>query len=154
MPRGYCAAQVVGVAMDDEGIIPEALSAAYRTHGGQVLLTAAEVHSPTTIKTTLARKQALATLAERLDMTIIEDDCHTPLRLKCQLPAYCQRQCLLHFVADKDRQWCVALWLMRWATGNKTRSAASGTKLVLWGCAADFGCMRRSLSSGAAQSNP
>ena len=72
-------AKVVGLAMDDEGIIPEALASAYRNHGGWVLLTAAEVQSPTTIKTTLARKQALAKLAEKLDIMVIEDDCHTPL---------------------------------------------------------------------------
>ncbi len=70
-------AQVVGVAMDDEGIIPEALAEAYRTHGGQILMTAAEVHSPTTIKTSYARKKAIAALAERFGLTIIEDDCHT-----------------------------------------------------------------------------
>ena len=79
-------AKVVGVAMDDEGIIPEALEAAYRNHGGQVLLTAAEVHSPTTIKTTLVRKQALAKLAEKLDIMVIEDDCHTPLTT--EVPSY------------------------------------------------------------------
>ncbi|MGB4111869.1 MAG: PLP-dependent aminotransferase family protein [Yoonia sp.] len=79
-------AKVVGVAMDDEGIIPEALEAAYRNHGGQVLLTAAEVHSPTTIKTTLVRKQALAKLAEKLDIMVIEDDCHTPLAT--EVPSY------------------------------------------------------------------
>jgi len=78
--------KVVGVAMDDEGIIPEALEAAYRNHGGQVLLTAAEVHSPTTIKTTLVRKQALAKLAEKLDIMVIEDDCHTPLAT--EVPSY------------------------------------------------------------------
>ena len=79
-------AKVVGVAMDNDGIIPEALEAAYRTHGGQVLLTAAEVHSPTTIKTTIARKQELATLCERLGVTVIEDDCHTPFA--SNVPSY------------------------------------------------------------------
>ena len=69
-------AKIVGVAMDDEGIIPEALIEAYRTHGGQVLLTAADVHSPTTIKTSLARKKQIAAIAERFGLTIIEDDCH------------------------------------------------------------------------------
>ena len=69
-------AEVVGVAMDDEGIIPAALAEAYRTHGGQVLLTSAEVHSPTTIQTTYARKKEIAALAERYGLTIIEDDCH------------------------------------------------------------------------------
>lgn len=70
-------AKVVGVEMDDEGIIPDALARAYREHGGQVLLTAAEVHSPTTIKTSLQRKTELADLARTLNLVIIEDDCHT-----------------------------------------------------------------------------
>ena len=79
-------AKVVGVAMDDEGIIPDALIEAYRTHGGQVLLTAAEVHSPTTIKTSLARKQEIAAIVERFGLAIIEDDCHTTA--PTDVPAY------------------------------------------------------------------
>ncbi len=70
-------AQVVGLPMDEEGILPEAFKQAHRAHGGQVLLTAAQVHSPTTIRTSLARKQALAKIARDLNVTIIEDDCHT-----------------------------------------------------------------------------
>ena len=79
-------AQVVGIAMDDDGIIPAALAEVYRTHGGQVLLTSAEVHSPTTTQTSYARKREIATLAERFGLTIIEDDCHciTPT----EVPAY------------------------------------------------------------------
>ena len=69
-------AKVIGVAMDDNGIIPEALEHAYRTHGGQVLLTVADVHSPTTISTPTARKQAIAAVARKLNLTIIEDDCY------------------------------------------------------------------------------
>lgn len=70
-------AKVVGVAMDREGIIPAALAEAFKIHGGQVLLTAAEVHSPTTVKTSLARKKELAALAKQLGLVIIEDDCYT-----------------------------------------------------------------------------
>lgn len=79
-------AKIVGVAMDDEGIIPDALIEAYRTHGGQVLLTAAEVHSPTTTRTSFARKKAIAAIAERFGLTIIEDDCHTTA--PTDIPAY------------------------------------------------------------------
>lgn len=70
-------AQTVGLPMDDEGILPEAFKQACRTHGGRILLTAAEVHSPTTIRTSLRRKQEIAEIARQLDVTIIEDDCHT-----------------------------------------------------------------------------
>ena len=70
-------ADLVGVPMDEHGIIPAALAETYRTHGGQVLLTAAEVHSPTTTQTGYARKKEIAAVAERYGLMIIEDDCHT-----------------------------------------------------------------------------
>ncbi len=79
-------AEVVGVAMDDEGVLPDALAAAYRQHGAQVLLTAAEVHSPTTIKTSARRKAEIAAMAQNLGLTIIEDDCHTTA--PSDVPAY------------------------------------------------------------------
>ncbi|MCF2870753.1 PLP-dependent aminotransferase family protein [Octadecabacter sp. G9-8] len=79
-------AKVVGVEMDEHGIIPEALAAAYREHGGQVLVTAAEVHSPTTIKTPLARKQAIAEVVRSLNLTILDDDCHATV--KSDVPSY------------------------------------------------------------------
>ncbi|PJI91796.1 GntR family transcriptional regulator [Yoonia maricola] len=79
-------AQVVGIAMDNEGIIPAALAEAYRTHGGQVLLTSPEVHSPTATKTSYARKKEIAALAERFGLTIIEDDCHCIA--PTEVPAY------------------------------------------------------------------
>lgn len=79
-------AQTIGLPMDDEGILPEALVQAYRAHGGQVLLTAAEVHSPTTICTSLERKMAIAQIARRLNITIVEDDCHTTA--PTEIPSY------------------------------------------------------------------
>ncbi|APX88555.1 GntR family transcriptional regulator [Brevirhabdus pacifica] len=69
-------AKIVGVEMDDQGIRPDSLEAAYRTHGGQVLMTSAEVHSPTTVRTTLERRRQIAEVARRYQFHIIEDDCH------------------------------------------------------------------------------
>ncbi len=69
-------AKLVGVEMDEHGIRPDSLEAAYRTNGGQVLMTSAEVHSPTTIRTTLERRRQIAELARRYQFHIIEDDCH------------------------------------------------------------------------------
>ncbi|MGI3185575.1 PLP-dependent aminotransferase family protein [Nioella aestuarii] len=68
-------ARVVPLAMDGDGILPEALEAACRDHGGQVLITAAMVHSPTTRTTPLARKQQLAALARKYQLQVLEDDC-------------------------------------------------------------------------------
>ena len=69
-------AEIVGIEMDDEGIRPDRFEEALRKHGGQVLITAAEVQSPTTTRTTLARRQEIARLARKYQVQIIEDDCH------------------------------------------------------------------------------
>ncbi|WP_085863447.1 aminotransferase-like domain-containing protein [Pseudooctadecabacter jejudonensis] len=79
-------AKVVGVAMDEDGIIPEALAAAYREHGGQVLITSPSVHSPTVIRTPLARKLEIAEVARSLNLSIIDDDCHASP--KADVPSY------------------------------------------------------------------
>lgn len=79
-------ATVIGVEMDEHGIIPEALAQAYREHGGQVLVTAPQVHSPTTIQTPLARKQAIADVARSLNLMIIEDDCYVTVNM--DVPSY------------------------------------------------------------------
>lgn len=69
-------AQLFGVEMDGEGIRPDLLEECLRRHGGQVLLIASEVHSPTTIRTSLARRKEIAAIAQRYNLQIIEDDCH------------------------------------------------------------------------------
>lgn len=69
-------ADVIPVAMDDQGLIPEALERA--THGcdAQILCTSPELHNPTLTYTPLARRQALAQVARKRDLQIIEDDCY------------------------------------------------------------------------------
>lgn len=79
-------AQLVGVEMDAEGMCPDHLEEMLRRHGGQVLLTGSEVHSPTTIRTSLDRRRRIADLARRYSLQIIEDDCHCITRP--ELPVY------------------------------------------------------------------
>ena len=79
-------AQLVGVAMDADGLRPDALEEALQRHGGQVLLTAAEAHSPTTLRTGLERRRQIAEIARRYQVQIIEDDCHCIARP--DTPAY------------------------------------------------------------------
>ncbi len=69
-------AEVVGVEMDAHGMKPEKLEEALRRHGGQVLVTSAQAHSPTAIHVPLDRRQEIASLARRYNLQIIEDDCH------------------------------------------------------------------------------
>ncbi|WP_425070359.1 PLP-dependent aminotransferase family protein [Sagittula sp. S175] len=69
-------AKVVTVPMDDGGIIPEALEELVQKHDAQILCTSAEVHNPTTIHTDLPRREAIAEIARRHGLAIMEDDCY------------------------------------------------------------------------------
>lgn len=69
-------ADVVGVEMDEEGVIPEALDEAARQTGAQVFCTTPEVQNPTASFTPVQRRQALLAVAERHDLQILEDDCY------------------------------------------------------------------------------
>ena len=79
-------AEVIPVAMDAHGLIPEAVEAAARGCDAQVLCTSPEIHNPTLICTPLERRKALAEVARRLDLQILEDDCYRMIR--AATPAY------------------------------------------------------------------
>ncbi|MEM8653909.1 MAG: PLP-dependent aminotransferase family protein [Pseudomonadota bacterium] len=79
-------ADVIPVEMDAHGVIPEALEAAARAHDAQVFCTSPEVHNPTCGFTPVRRREAIADVARRYDLSILEDDCY---RLgQAQAPSY------------------------------------------------------------------
>ncbi|MCA0872102.1 PLP-dependent aminotransferase family protein [Seohaeicola saemankumensis] len=69
-------ADVVPVAMDEHGLIPEALEAAARGHDAQILCTSPEAHNPTLLATQEPRRRALVEAARRADLQILEDNCY------------------------------------------------------------------------------
>ncbi|UWR20868.1 PLP-dependent aminotransferase family protein [Sulfitobacter sp. S190] len=70
-------ADVVPVAMDADGIIPDALATLAERHAeAQILCTSPEVHSPTCGFTPLERRLELVEVARRHDLQIVEDDCY------------------------------------------------------------------------------
>ncbi len=69
-------AEVVPVAMDEHGIIPEALEASARSTGAQLLCLSAEVQNPLLIAMPPERRAAIAKVAQRVDLQILEDDCY------------------------------------------------------------------------------
>ena len=69
-------AEAVPVAMDEHGLIPEALEEAARSHGAQALCTSCEIHNPTVLYTPEERRREIADVAARTDLQIIEDDCY------------------------------------------------------------------------------
>jgi DNA-binding transcriptional MocR family regulator len=70
-------AEVVPVEIDDQGIVPEALEAACRRHGAQVLSLTTEAQNPTTGRMPIKRRQEIAEIARRYDLQVLEDDCYS-----------------------------------------------------------------------------
>lgn len=68
-------ADLAGIEMDAEGMVPEALERACRETGASVLITSSNVHNPTTLQTSHRRRLQIAEIAERHDLQIIDDDC-------------------------------------------------------------------------------
>ncbi len=79
-------ADVIPVAMDRDGVMPEALEAAIKAHDAQIFCTSPEVHNPTLGFTPEHRRADLVEVIRRHDLQILEDDCY---RLgAAQAPSY------------------------------------------------------------------
>jgi 2-aminoadipate transaminase len=75
-------AEVVPVACDGDGLDPEAVAAAASEHGARVLYTVPTFHNPTGRTLPLERRRALAAVAERHGLWLIEDDPYGELRYR------------------------------------------------------------------------
>ena len=62
------------VAIDDHGLIPEALDAACRASGARMLYTMPTIHNPTTVLMPAERRAEIAEIARAHGLTIVEDD--------------------------------------------------------------------------------
>jgi DNA-binding transcriptional MocR family regulator len=63
-----------GVELDDDGLIPEALDEACRTTGAEVLYTVPTMQNPTGSVMSERRRRAIAQVAKKHDLRILEDD--------------------------------------------------------------------------------
>ena len=70
-------ADVVGVELDAEGMKPEALEAACRRFGPQILCLTTEAQNPTVARMSLSRREDIVRVARKFDLQIIEDDCYS-----------------------------------------------------------------------------
>ena len=69
-------ARVVPVAMDADGARADALDAAAEATGARVFFTMPEAQNPTARATSPARREALAEVARRRGIAMIQDDCY------------------------------------------------------------------------------
>jgi DNA-binding transcriptional MocR family regulator len=63
-----------GVAMDEEGLVPEALDAACRSHHPRLLYCMPTVHNPTARVMSVGRRERIAEVAARHRLAVLEDD--------------------------------------------------------------------------------
>jgi len=73
--RGYSLAPV---AMDEEGILPDALAATAQATGARALYTMPTLQNPTGRILSLARRQELIKVARRFNVVFVEDDVYAP----------------------------------------------------------------------------
>ena len=66
--------RVTGVAIDDEGMVPDALDHAARTSGARVVVVVPTIHNPTAVVMGAERRRALVEVARTHDLLIVEDD--------------------------------------------------------------------------------
>jgi DNA-binding transcriptional MocR family regulator len=69
-------AEVIGIELDGEGARPDALEAACRRHGPQVLCLTPAAQNPTAAQMSGQRKAEIVSIARRYNLQIIEDECY------------------------------------------------------------------------------
>jgi DNA-binding transcriptional MocR family regulator len=67
------------VAMDEHGLVPEAVLAAARHTGARALVLSPNLHNPTAALMPAERREVLAAAAREADLVLIEDDVYGPL---------------------------------------------------------------------------
>lgn len=68
--------QVIGVAMDDEGLLPDALDRAAQTFQGKLLFCSPTLHNPTTSTMGRVRREAIAAVVRHRGLFLLEDVVH------------------------------------------------------------------------------
>ena len=68
-----------GLALDDEGLLPEAVDQAARGGQARLLFVTPTAHNPTTATMSLARREAIVASAREHDLILIEDDVYGQL---------------------------------------------------------------------------
>lgn len=76
---GYARVRLVGVPMDENGVVPDALEAACRRHAPKAVYLIPTIHNPTTATMPLSRRQEVAEILRRNDILLLEDDAYGAL---------------------------------------------------------------------------
>ncbi len=95
--------RLAGLAMDDEGILPEALEEACKRRISRVLYCIPSLQNPTTATMSNERREAIAKIARRHDVTIVEDAIHHRLLEDPPLPIASFAPECTHFIGAPSK---------------------------------------------------
>ena len=73
---GKLGLRLVGVAMDEQGILPDALGSACRQHKPKAVYLVPTMHNPTTVTLSPSRRKAVAEIIRKAGAILIEDDAY------------------------------------------------------------------------------
>ena len=68
--------RLIGIPMDEAGIIPEALGTACRQHAPRAVYLIPTIHNPTTATMPLSRREKVAEILRANDVLLVEDDAY------------------------------------------------------------------------------
>ena len=68
--------QLIGVEIDDEGMLPQALEQMAKTLGAKLMYCSPTLHNPTSSTMSIARRADIAAVARRCGLLVIEDSVH------------------------------------------------------------------------------
>ena len=80
--------QVIGVEMDDLGLLPDALDRAAQTFSSRMLFCSPTLHNPTGSTMSMERREAIAAVVKRRNLLLMEDAVHAAA-VPHPLPALC-----------------------------------------------------------------
>lgn len=78
--------QLIGVEMDNDGVIPEALEDAISRHGPKALYLNPTLQNPTTLTIPALRREAIADILRKRNLFLIEDDAYGFIPAKAPAP--------------------------------------------------------------------
>lgn len=68
--------QLIGIEMDEQGMLPEALERAARTIDAKLVFCSPDLHNPTNATMSLQRREAIANVVRQRNLLLIEDAVH------------------------------------------------------------------------------
>lgn len=120
---------VIGLEMDEEGIIPTSLAAACRDIGPKALCCTPTLQNPTTATMSLRRRHEIIAVARRYRLPIVEDDAYGKLPGTAEPPLAALAPDLTWHIAGLAKLVSPALRIAYIATPDERWAAQAASKL-------------------------